>query len=110
MEIPINFLFGYLVFIFFIFFITTYGGVQIIENLPPPPSFPTTIGSLSDLWALVTFPFQILIYFYQFIFITSVNYPFMSVLLVPAGIILALFIALFLIRLVEAIGSILPFT
>jgi len=110
MDLPVNFLFGYLVFIFFIFFITTYGGVYVIENMPPPPSFPTSVGSLSDVWSMITFPFTLLVYFYQFVFVTSVNYPWLSILLVPAAIILAIFIAQMIIELVKAIGSILPFT
>jgi len=108
MNLPVPFIFGYLVFVFFIFFISTYGGIVIFENVPPPPQFPTSFGNVWDVVGALTYPIQVLVYFYQFVFITSYNYPFMSILLVPAAIIIALFIAMVLIEFAKALGLIIP--
>jgi len=108
MNIPVQFLFGYLVFIFFIFFISTYGGIHVVENLPPPPSFPPIPTSLSDVMNLLTFPFELLGYFYRFVFITSVNYPWLSIFLVPAAIIIALLIAMALIEIGKILAGLIP--
>jgi len=107
-NIPVQFLFGYLVFIFFIFFVTTYGGIHVVENLPPPPSFPSMPTSLGDVMNLLAFPFALLGYFYQFVFITSTNYPWMSIFLIPAAIIIALLVAMALIEVGKVIANLVP--